>query len=120
MNTATLIGPIKLLLQRGMAILLMSLILIVAFAPSFHHHETQKMDKKRSIVNSSSHLLSKAGTCQICDYISAQQAQIFSNTPVYLTLPLFAKAITVNAAYLIRLFQSQVHTWTNKGPPSFC
>lgn len=112
---------LKVLLLRGVAILLMTLVLMVSSIESFHHHETAHVHSEKSVGDSYSkyHLL-KSASCQICAYLSVRQVQISLSFifPDGLGLP--ATTTPIDTPYLAASFNAQVHSWTNKGPPAIC
>lgn len=112
---------LKVLLLRGLAILLMTLVLIISCIESFHHHETVHVHSEKSVRNSySKYHLSKSASCQICAYLSVRQVQISPSFIFPESLGLSATTTLIDTPYLATSFNTQVHSSTNKGPPAFC
>ncbi len=110
-RSLTQIGPLLLLLIFS----------VVQLLPVLHHHtETLKVAFHPAAENTSSkHVIdTPAADCLICDFIAHKQAD-YPSTFTALTFTAFeVKPITLSTTHFQQLFETAVHTWTNKGPPT--
>jgi hypothetical protein len=110
-RSLTQIGPLLLLLIFS----------VVQLLPVLHHHtENLRVTFHRAAENTSGKYAidTPAPDCLICDYVAHKQAD-YPSTFNPITLTVFAaKSITLNTDRYQQLFETAVHTWTNKGPPT--
>jgi hypothetical protein len=103
------------------SLLLLLIFSVIQVLPALHHHSEADTAYQKSFSkqNSSKHSLNKhSADCLICDFVANKQLDYPSDLSA-VTVHLFAgKPVTLNADYCQQLFETAVHTWTNKGPPS--
>ncbi|MEJ7558131.1 MAG: hypothetical protein WKF66_07450 [Pedobacter sp.] len=108
-------------LQRGVALALLSLFISIPIIEALHHHSSSgdiqiSTNKNQNSVEKVIHTPSPI--CDICKFLSTQQTGNSIGFDSIELLTFFKSTITVNTLYLLSVFKSLVHCWTNKGPPS--
>ena len=109
----------KSLIQIG-SLLLLLVFSVIQVLPAFHLH-TETVNISHSAASdglSASHVIDNdAPDCLICDFIANKQLDYPSTFEVVGVSILGSKPVTLNADYSQQLFETAVHTWSNKGPP---
>jgi hypothetical protein len=118
---ATLVIFVKRSLTQIGPLLLLLIFSIVQLLPVLHHHPEIRKTSLTTVSGNTSgkHTIdTPAPDCLICDFIAHKQAD-YPSTFTALTFTVFAvKPITLNTDHSQQLFETAVHTWTNKGPPT--
>ena len=108
----------KILIQTG-SILLLLMFSVIQIVPALHHHTDTVNSSQVSAEISGKHTLgSHSADCLICNFLAHKQVDYPSQFSA-LSISIFVtKPVTCNTDYSRQLFETAVHSWTNKGPPT--
>lgn len=96
---------------KAFAILMCLLFLTISFAQALHHHHTHS--SKTGV----KHSLSIPEKCIVCDYIIHNQTKICNESHDFEFLVPVKQLTRIYPGFAYRIFQIDVHIYTNKGPP---
>jgi hypothetical protein len=99
--------------------LLLLIFSAVQVLPALHHHtETLHISQHTAFKHSEYKIDKHTSDCLICNFVAHKQIDLPINFAEFTIAYNPGKPLVLDIDYSQHYFQSAVHTWTNKGPPT--